>query len=90
MNVETMRTIGGEGERHLAWRPTWPKGARDDFVTDAPDGAGYGRVRRVAGPTEAPRWRWSLDWRSVRRDGVAADFDDAVSSVETLFETIED
>jgi len=85
-----MRTGADEGERHLAWRPTWPKGARDDFVADAPDGAGYARVRRVAGPVETPRWLWSLDWKAVRRDGVAGDFDAAVSSVETVFEVLED
>ncbi len=85
-----MRTDVGEGERHLAWRPTWPKGERDDFVTDAPDGAGYARVRRVFEPSQAPAWRWSLDWRAVRRDGLAADFDDAVLRVESLFEAIDD
>ncbi|NLH81253.1 MAG: hypothetical protein GX458_10490 [Phyllobacteriaceae bacterium] len=84
-----MGDVSNGGEWHLAWRPTWPKGIPDDFVTDAPDGAGYARVRRVAEPADLVRWRWSLDWKSVRRDGVAVDFDEAVLDVETIFEAID-
>jgi len=57
--------------RRSPWRPTWPIGDHDDFVSDLSDG-GWARLKLARDGLGHGRWHWTIAGRGPRESGWAA------------------